>query len=213
MTVLTIELSFFCDQAITIIENCRIFDGVKKLEPTFCRCDTRSDTPGTYRKMLYFGSMSISASQIKVQDIAHLGLVAGIIDEMGLVEEIKQLLGTHPQEIISAGQVVKAMFINGLGFISAPLYLFQKFFEGIATEHLQFRSKGITSILGTSISNHPQPVRQATATPSWRWMFQCFMSIHLLTIAGLKQISNLNEERCWILQFFGDPCRKYYLLC
>ena len=28
------------------------------------------------------------------------------------------------------------MIINGLGFISAPLYLFEKFFEGIATEHL-----------------------------------------------------------------------------
>ncbi|CDN09757.1 hypothetical protein RintRC_6205 [Richelia intracellularis] len=44
-------------------------------------------------------------------------------------------------------------------------------------------------------------------------MFQCFMSIHLLTIASLKQISKLSEQRCWILQFFGAPCRKYYLLC
>lgn len=80
--------------------------------------------------------MDISASQVKVQDIDHLGIVAGIIDEIGLVEEINQLLGTHPQEIISPGQVVKAMIINGLGFVSAPLYLFEKFFEGIATEHL-----------------------------------------------------------------------------
>ena len=40
--------------------------------------------------------MSFSESQIKVQDIEHLGIVAGIID--------------------------------GLGFISAPLYLFEKFF-------------------------------------------------------------------------------------
>ncbi|CDN12681.1 hypothetical protein RintRC_6458 [Richelia intracellularis] len=37
--------------------------------------------------------------------------------------------------------------------------------------------------------------------------------IHLLTLASLKQISNLSEQRCWILQFFGAPCRKYYLLC
>jgi transposase len=80
--------------------------------------------------------MSISASQIKVQDLDHLGIVAGIVDEMGLVEEINQQLGTHPQEIISAGQIVKAMIINGLGFVSAPLYLFEKFFKGIATEHL-----------------------------------------------------------------------------
>ena len=52
-----------------------------------------------------------------------------------------------------------------------------------------------------------------TATPTLRWVFQCFMSIHLLMIASLKQISKLSEERCWIIQFFGDPCRKYYLLC
>ena len=32
--------------------------------------------------------------------------------------------------------MVKGMIINGLCFISAPLYLFKKFFEGIATEHL-----------------------------------------------------------------------------
>ena len=25
-----------------------------------------------------------------------------------------------------------------------------------------------------------------TATPTLRWMFQCFMSIHLLTLASLK---------------------------
>ncbi|CDN15569.1 hypothetical protein RintRC_7235 [Richelia intracellularis] len=52
-----------------------------------------------------------------------------------------------------------------------------------------------------------------TATPTLRWVFQCFMSIHLLTFASLKQIFKLSEERCWILQFFGAPCRKYYLLC
>ncbi|CDN09707.1 hypothetical protein RintRC_2743 [Richelia intracellularis] len=37
--------------------------------------------------------------------------------------------------------------------------------------------------------------------------------IHLLKFASLKQISNLSEEQCCILQFFGAPCRKYYLLC
>ena len=51
-----------------------------------------------------------------------------------------------------------------------------------------------------------------TATPTLRWVFQCFMSIHLLTLASLKQISNLSEQRCWIIQFFGAPCGKYYLL-
>lgn len=80
--------------------------------------------------------MTASPLDIRVQDIDHWGIVAGIIDEMGLVEQINRQLGTHPQELISAGQVVKAMILNGLGFISAPLYLFEKFFVGKATEHL-----------------------------------------------------------------------------
>jgi len=86
--------------------------------------------------MLHFGSMTASPLDIRVQDIDHCGIVAGICDEMNLVEQINRLLGTHSQEIISAGQVVKAMILNGLGFVSAPLYLFEKFFIGKATEHL-----------------------------------------------------------------------------
>jgi len=74
--------------------------------------------------------------QFLVQTLNHLGIIAGIIDEMGLVEEINQLLGTHPKEIVSPGHVVKAMILNGMAFVSAPLYLFHKFFEGKAIEHL-----------------------------------------------------------------------------
>jgi hypothetical protein len=36
-------------------------------------------------------------SQLEVRDIDHLGIVAGIVDEIGLVEEIDRLLGTHPK--------------------------------------------------------------------------------------------------------------------
>jgi transposase len=69
-----------------------------------------------------------SEIQIDVQDIDHLGIIAGIIDEIGIVEIIDKELGTHAQEKISAGQVVKAMIINCMGFLSAPLYLFSEFF-------------------------------------------------------------------------------------
>ena len=74
--------------------------------------------------------------EINVQDIAHLGIIAGIVDEIGIVEIINRLLGTHSQEEVSAGHVVKALILNCLGFLSAPLYLFSQFFEGKATEHL-----------------------------------------------------------------------------
>ncbi len=74
--------------------------------------------------------------QVDVKDIDHLGIIAGIIDEIGIVEIIDQEIGTHAQEKVSAGVVVKAMIINCMGFINAPLYLFSQFFVGKATEHL-----------------------------------------------------------------------------
>ena len=80
--------------------------------------------------------MTKTGLEITVQDIDHCGIIAGICDEMKLVEQVDKLLGNHSQEIISSGQVVKAMILNGLGFLSAPLYLFEKFFVGKATEHL-----------------------------------------------------------------------------
>lgn len=79
---------------------------------------------------------SSSVAELASYDVDHLGIVAGIIDEIGLVEEIDQLLGTHEQEVLSSGTTVKAMILNALGFVSAPLYLFQEFFVGKATELL-----------------------------------------------------------------------------
>ncbi|MEG5003314.1 IS1634 family transposase, partial [Microcoleus sp. B5-C4] len=76
------------------------------------------------------------ASQMKVENLDHLGLIAGLIDEIGIVPKINELVGEQPGEIVSPGLVVKAMLINGLGMVSAPLYLFSKFFEGKAVEHL-----------------------------------------------------------------------------
>ena len=65
-----------------------------------------------------------------------MGLVAGLVDDLEIVEKINELVGEQPGEIVSPGLVVKAMIINGLGMISAPLYLFSKFFEWKAIEHL-----------------------------------------------------------------------------
>ncbi len=73
---------------------------------------------------------------LEIKTINHLGIIAGIIDEIGIVEIINEQLGTHPEEIVSPGIVIKATILNGLGFVSQPLYLFPKFFEDKATEHL-----------------------------------------------------------------------------
>lgn len=73
---------------------------------------------------------------MNVQDLDHLGIIAGIIDQMGLEARVNECLGTHPQQKVSPGQGLKAMILNGLGFVSAPLYLYEGFFNGKATEHL-----------------------------------------------------------------------------
>ncbi len=74
--------------------------------------------------------------EIEIKNIDHLGIVAGIIDSIGLVKIINNLLGENISEKISSGHVVKAMILNGSGFVSASLYMFSKFFDNRACEHL-----------------------------------------------------------------------------
>jgi transposase len=78
----------------------------------------------------------IITSAISVENLDHLGIVAGLIDELGLVEILNNRLGIDSREKVSTGVIVKAMLLNGLGFVSAPLYLFGQFFHGKATEQL-----------------------------------------------------------------------------
>lgn len=77
----------------------------------------------------------------------HLGLVAGMYDELGLGERIDQLLPQASEKrTVSLGQAVKAMVLNGLGFAHRALYLTPQFFrdkpvdrligEGVEAKHL-----------------------------------------------------------------------------
>ena len=75
-------------------------------------------------------------SELKVENLDHLGLIAAVIDELGLVELLDELFPPHPDNHITTGQVVKAMILNCLGFLSAPLYLFSQFFESKPVAHL-----------------------------------------------------------------------------
>ncbi|MBW4584099.1 DUF4277 domain-containing protein [Aetokthonos hydrillicola Thurmond2011] len=73
--------------------------------------------------------MNLEFEEIEVKNLDHLGIVALIVDEIGIVEKINELLGTDSRERVNAGEVVKAIILNGLGFVSKPLYLFSQFFE------------------------------------------------------------------------------------
>jgi hypothetical protein len=70
------------------------------------------------------------SGEIRVQTLNHLGLIAGLVDEIGIVEEIDRKLGKHPKELVSAGQVVKAMIINGLGLCPHHCICLSDFLKG-----------------------------------------------------------------------------------
>ena len=77
------------------------------------------------------------AGSYSVESINHLGLVAAMVDELGLVECIDQMM---PQDLnqrtVSIGLAVKAMILMGLGYVQRTLYLTPQFFRGKALDRL-----------------------------------------------------------------------------
>lgn len=73
----------------------------------------------------------------KSETLEHLGLVAGMFDELGIGELVDELV---PQDLsqrkVSVGQALKAMVLNGLGFANRRLYLMPEFFRNKPTERL-----------------------------------------------------------------------------
>ena len=73
---------------------------------------------------------------MEIKNLDHLGIIAGVIDELEIVAKIPEILGVDKRENITAGQIVKAMILNGLGMVSQPLYLFSNFFKDKPVKHL-----------------------------------------------------------------------------
>ncbi len=65
----------------------------------------------------------------------HLGIVAGICRRIGLIEQVDEIVGRTERKV-SVGQAVQAMVLNGLGFVSRPLYLTPEFLAGKPVEVL-----------------------------------------------------------------------------
>lgn len=81
----------------------------------------------------------------KSKCLDHLGLVAGMYDELCIGELIDRLLlKDEEKRIVSTGQAIKAMVLNGLGFANRALYLTPQFFQDKPVERLI--GKGIKAI-------------------------------------------------------------------
>src|SRR5437773_12361985 len=66
----------------------------------------------------------------RTQVFDHLGLVAGMFEALGITEVIDQATQQDPEmRIVTAGHAVKAMVLNGLGFINQQLYIVPHFFQ------------------------------------------------------------------------------------
>lgn len=61
--------------------------------------------------------------------VDHLGIVAGVCEEIGLVKEIDNLVGINPCQKVTTGEAVEMMVLNALGFVSKPLYLYPEYIE------------------------------------------------------------------------------------
>ncbi len=81
-------------------------------------------------------------SNFAVERVDHLGIVAGVCQEIGLVEYFDEL-DEQAHARVSLGQAVLAMVLNGLGFSNRRLYLIPQFFEHKPIERLI--GPGITS--------------------------------------------------------------------
>src|SRR4030095_9629103 len=65
---------------------------------------------------------------VRVERLDHLGVVASVIKDLGLIEMIDARLLLHDQAEITAGEAIAGMILNGLGFSNRPLSLTPQFF-------------------------------------------------------------------------------------
>ncbi len=75
----------------------------------------------------------MSDVQISTQRIDHLGIVAGICQEIDLIGQIDEQVGDKGRKV-SVGQAIQAMVLNGLGFVNRPLYLPPEFYANKPVE-------------------------------------------------------------------------------
>lgn len=74
---------------------------------------------------------------VESKELNHLGLVAGMIDQLGIVEGIDSRVNQEMRDRhVSIGVGVKAMLINGLGFSQRTLYMVSNYFENLPVEIL-----------------------------------------------------------------------------
>ena len=74
--------------------------------------------------------------KVSTLSLDHLGLVAGIFDELGISKVIDEAMPKTRNCKLQHSAIIKGLVINGLGFTDRRLYIFPSYFEDLALEKL-----------------------------------------------------------------------------
>lgn len=74
--------------------------------------------------------------KLKVERLDHLGVISGVIKDLGIIEKIDERIPPDPDEQITTGEAVAGMILNGLGFSQRPPSLTPQFFVNKPLERL-----------------------------------------------------------------------------
>ena len=66
--------------------------------------------------------------QVRVDRLDHLGFIASVIKDIGLIDRMDTRLVPDAQEILTPGEAVAGMMLNGLGVANRPLSFTPQFF-------------------------------------------------------------------------------------
>lgn len=114
---------------------------------------------------------------------------------------------------------------RGFRFIKDPLFFASRVFlkntkrimalAMIMTLALMVYSLGqrqLRQSLKFTNSHLPNQKGKPTARPTLRWILQCFQSVHLVFVDGIKSSIQLTDRQKLILQFLSASCHQYYFL-
>jgi len=73
---------------------------------------------------------------LQVERLDHLGVISGVIKDLGFIEMIDKRIAPDDQEAITTGEAVAGMILNGLGFSQRPPSLTPQFFVNKPLERL-----------------------------------------------------------------------------
>ena len=68
--------------------------------------------------------------KVQVERLDHLGVLASVIKDMGLIDMINARLVPDQQEVLTPGEAIAGMMLNGLGLAKRPLSLTPQCFAG-----------------------------------------------------------------------------------